>query len=111
MNIAVTDMYDLAGEPRPKFCINCKHIGRNGSGDAKRYRCLAPQNVRRETIDLVTGEKTILFNAETCYDARQAGWCSAEGSWFERAPPRIEVQAAKMPSAATDLLSQLDKMK
>lgn len=97
-----------------KFCINCKHVAKNGSGDTKRYRCLAPQNVRRETVDLVTGEKVIIFNAETCYDARQAGWCSAEGSWFEQSPPKFYEPAVKpspLSRTADDLLSQLDSMK
>lgn len=113
----MTDMYDLAGEPRPKLCVNCKHIGRNGSGDPTRYRCFAPQNIRRKGTDLVTGNSITLYCADTCYDARQAGWCGAGGSWFEEAPPKLEekvsvaIAYSRKEQATADLLSQLDKMK
>lgn len=105
-------------ETQHKLCINCKHIGRNGSGDTKRYRCFAPQNVRRKEIDLVTGDNVTLYCAETCYEARQAGWCGAGAAWFEEAPPKFNEPGNLMPGSdarrqatAADLLSQLDSMK
>lgn len=48
------------------FCINCKYIGTNASGDWEKYRCFAPEN--KGDINLVTGtqEYKIVF----CKDIR-----------------------------------------
>lgn len=104
----------------PKLCINCKHIGRNGSGDALKFKCFAPANIRCEKMDLVTGDKYKIFRHETCYLARQGydgtvDSCGADGKWFEEKPPAVpEPMPAKIQPAgkyvAADLLSQLDKM-
>lgn len=101
----------------PKFCINCKHIGRNGGGDPLKYKCFAPQNIKRQATDYVTGETVTLYNASTCYEAREGGWCSAAGTWFEEAPPKF-IEPARFTESArtknsdvTDLLSQLTSMK
>lgn len=117
----VTDIYDLAGEPRPKFCINCKHIGRNGSGDAQRYRCFAEQNVVKRFTDLVTGNSATKFIYESCYAAREQSFtvgidsCGPEGRWFEPVSPVMRIGATDLrpggvKHVAADLLSQLDKM-
>lgn len=114
---------------QPKLCINCKHIGRNGSGDALKFKCFAAGNIRCEKIDLVTGNKYNIVRHETCYLARNdyadlVDSCGTEGKWFEPAPPRIEepsridlgryagTYGGTKPTAPTaaDLLSQLDKM-
>lgn len=113
----MTDIYDLAGEPRPKLCVNCKHIGRNGSGDPLKFKCFAPANIRCEKTDLVTGATYKIFRHETCYLARQGydgtvDSCGADGKWFEEAPPKIDLPEPKPAGkyAAADLLSQLDSM-
>lgn len=110
---------------QPKLCINCKHIGRNGSGDASKFRCFAKQNELSRTVDLVTGEPLVVFKFDTCYDARgpQEGFllnggfvkaenCGRAGRWFEEAPPKFNSgPPPAMKTAASDLLSQLDAMK
>lgn len=110
---------------QPKLCINCKHIARNGSGDASKFRCFAKQNEQLKTVDLVTGESLVVFKFATCYDAREAqeGFmlngkfveaenCGATGRWFEEAPPKFNSgPPPSMKTAASDLLSQLDAMK
>lgn len=104
-------------QPQPRFCINCKHIGRNGSGDALRFKCFAEQNVVRRTTDLVTGKAVVVFVFESCYDARltREASCGAEGKWFEPAPPAVEAHTmiATKPGTRSpiDLLHQLDSMK
>ena len=112
---------------QPKLCINCKHIGRNGSGDALKFKCFATQNIRCEKIDLVTGNKYNIVRHETCYLARQdyaemADSCGPEGKWFEPAPSKIDTSPSvdlsryagtyggTRSATAADLLSQLDKL-
>ena len=109
---------------QPKLCINCKHIGRNGSGDAMNFRCFAEQNIIAREVDLVTGAAIIKRWFLTCYDARAEGVqrrenCGPEGKWFEE-KPTMEIVPTGKPGeytsrpikgqAAADLLSQLDKM-
>lgn len=110
----------MTDQTPPKLCVNCKHIGRNSSGDAQRYRCFAPQNVMEKEVDLVTGETVTHFHFNTCYDARAKGVlrrenCGPEGKWFEPAPPKFETQQQITDRAqrlsAVNLLSQLDLMK
>lgn len=103
----------------PKLCINCKHIGKNGSGDPLRYRCFAPQNIAAKRIDLVTGDSITDFRYENCYNARLSlggGNCSKDGLWFEPAPPAVPLEVswrdeAKKAHVAGDLLNLLGKMK
>lgn len=117
--MTANDMYDIAGEPRPKLCINCKHIGRNGSGDAIRYKCFAAPNIKTKRIDLVTGNSKTLFYFSTCYDARAEDVerpqnCGPEGKWFEPIPSQPAGFGCPPPNPRTgaiDLLAQLDKMK
>lgn len=106
-------------DQQPKFCVNCKHIGRNGSGDAKQFRCFHPINVLSKSVDLITGNTVTEYRHDTCYTARLnydgAYRCGPEGKWFEEAPPKIELPQGKLsygpgPSSAADLLSQLDKL-
>ena len=70
----------------PKYCINCKHIGTNGSGDADTYKCFAPQNP--STRNLVTGTKN--YTLPYCRDHREhvVGYitCGIQGSWYELKP-------------------------
>lgn len=102
---------------QPKLCINCKHIARNGSGDARLYKCFAPANIAENRLDLVTGETSKVLHFKTCYDARVDGVqrlenCGPTGRWFEEAPPKINLPEPKPAGkyAAADLLSQLNNM-
>lgn len=112
----------MTDQTSPKLCINCKHIGRNGSGNATLYKCFAAKNIKMKRTDLVTGDTETMFHFGTCYDARAEGVmrmenCGPEGKWFEPAPIRIEEPSRIVPgsirpvNAAADLLSQLDSMK
>lgn len=108
---------EYAAAIQPKLCVNCKHIGRNGSGDSLKFKCFAPANIRCEKVDLVTGQQYKIFRHETCYLARQGfdgavDSCGADGKWFEEAPPKIDLPEPK-PTAkygADALLAQLDRM-
>lgn len=120
MNTPEEDIFDKLVAIQPKLCINCKHLGRNGSGDALRYRCFAKQNFAGEHVDVVTGIKIVAQHFATCYDARAAGVqrhenCGPEGRWFEEAPPKFEyptgLPKAVSVNSASDLLSQLNSMK
>lgn len=106
-----------------KFCINCKHIAKNGSGDETRFRCFATQNIRSKSVNLVTGAAITQFWYDSCAEARMnidpdpmgnPVACGTDGAWFEEAPPKFHEPAVK-PSAiartANDLLSQLDNMR
>lgn len=77
----------MTNESSPRLCINCRWIATNGSGNAEKFRCLAPQN--KQGIDLVTGSP--LWIHENCYSARAASegpyTCSEPGGWFEDKPP------------------------
>lgn len=111
---------------QPKLCINCKHIGRNGSGDASKYKCFATFNVECRRTDLVTGETIVGYRHVSCYDARLDYGsgntsCGPEGKWFEEAPMKFEEPmrigatdlrpgGIKHVPVAADLLSQLDKL-
>lgn len=98
-----------------KFCINCKHIGKNGSGDALKYKCFAVQNIQSKRLDLVTGQLNTDFKHQNCYTCRldYADSCGPQGRWFEAAPPLpvTNVSPKLKPGLATDLLSQLDSFK
>lgn len=118
----MTDMYDLAGVPRPPFCINCKHLAKSSMAGAENWKCLAEQNIISRETDLVTGETIVKRHFLTCYDARAADVkrhenCGPEGKWFEPAPPKFEEPSRILPGSVnklnrpvTDLLDQLDKM-
>lgn len=101
-----------------KICMNCRYIGKNGSGDASRYKCFAPKNIESKRVDLVTGAAYTVFHYETCYEARLDSGvrCGPEGKWFEeaQAPPKFNEPGNLMPGSdarrqaqATDLLNQL----
>lgn len=94
-----------------KLCINCKHIGRNGSGDAKRFRCFAVSNIKGSHIDLVTGDKVIEYYIDSCYEARREPcYCGPSGKWFEEKPPAlhssIDALSSNSKLSAVDLLKQ-----
>lgn len=64
-----------------RLCINCQHIGTNGTGEAKLFRCFAPGNVLA-TPDLVTGGKR--YKSLYCYDVRESvQLCGSRGEWWE----------------------------
>ena len=70
----------------PKLCINCKHVGTNGSGEWAKYRCFAPQNAAG--INLVAGHKE--YGILYCMDARAQNIdCGALGNWYEPKPAPI----------------------
>lgn len=99
-----------------KLCINCKHIGRNGSGDATKFKCFAADNISCEKVDLVTGEIRKIVKHENCYLARidhgdAVASCGPSGKWFEPAPPKLVLNPHKSVDIATDLLSQLSNLK
>lgn len=111
-------------EPRPKFCINCKHIGRNGSNDWTRFRCFAPQNILSIKSNLVTGQSIKQVRHESCEMARfdydgVTQCCGEAAKWFEPVPPPEIISASKSPTEpkssakpnAGDLLGMLDSMK
>lgn len=113
--------------PKSKLCINCKHIGTNGSYNAELYRCFAPENKLAEP-DLVTGEDRYFWL--TCYLARgyeltgnktrfssasdSSGSCGLDGKWFEQADPRPKTviagirQITTRPVNADHLLQELE---
>lgn len=104
-----------AVEP-PRFCVDCQHVATNGSGDAKRFKCMAPQNVLKER-DLVTGAKEYIY--DSCYEARIAydvNCCGKEGKWWvekETKPPVYVDPPVRPPlpkRSADSLLSDLDKL-
>jgi len=90
----------------PKFCINCKWVGTNSSGDWTKYKCFAPQNT--SGTNLVTGAQMLLH--ELCEEQRKQGvamtsYCGAEGRWFEQAPTKIVYnEVYKPPQSAKQVL-------
>lgn len=76
---------------KARFCVNCQHIGTNGAGEAKLFRCFAPQNLLA-TPDLVTGGKQ--YKVLYCYQARTDvpymndlptdSVCGSAGLWWEQ---------------------------
>lgn len=94
---------------KARFCVNCQHIGTNGAGEAKLFRCFAPQNVDL-LPDLVTGGK--LYLAPTCYSARnEKYWCGPEGKWWEQKVAAPPLQwAGKSAASADKLLDDLENL-
>jgi hypothetical protein len=112
------DTINTSPNAETKFCINCRHIGTNASGDYTKYRCFAPQNFSH--LNLVSGLKEYVL--QSCVSARStetfAGTavCGPEGKWFEQRPPQVidhdqalaEIRATRTKlRAGTDLLKDL----
>jgi hypothetical protein len=116
-------MNNSASNTQTKLCRDCKHLAKSSVGDSQSWKCMAPENVRAVTTDLVTGEAVFHRRNINCYAARQESadrqvyTCGPEGLWFKEAPPKF-VEPVKHTGAtdlraknsAGDLLSQLDKM-
>lgn len=76
----------MADSASPNFCINCRWIATNGSRDASRFLCMAPQNKTAEP-NLVTGATQ--FTVPLCAVQREinsAQHCGQAGLWFEPKP-------------------------
>lgn len=102
-----------------KYCVDCKHIGKNHSGDPLRYKCFSPHNINLIGIDYVTGEEYKTYHHGNCYHARlpnPTNCCGPDAAWFESAPPKAPEPALPTPRSITsrdtavDLLGQLGKM-
>jgi hypothetical protein len=72
----------------PRLCINCKHVGTNTSHTSNLYKCFAPQNESK--INLVDGYN--IYQIPYCEEQRTSispKSCTADGNWFEEAPPKV----------------------
>lgn len=89
-----------------KFCINCQHIATVGSGDADRYKCMAPQNPFHR--DFVTGFK--IYTEPNCRPLRECfpdtlDKCTSAGNWYVKkvvpapAPPLWPPTTTGAPSS------------
>jgi hypothetical protein len=80
-----------------RICTSCHHVATSVQG-WERFRCLSPNNLLDETVNLVNGEVFKRWKAEFCKDNRaNANFCGPSGAWFEERRFEINTQMAEKP--------------
>ena len=106
-----------------KPCIKCAHLLGNRSyiDNYQHWKCGAPQNIKSEDINLVTGQKYKIYHEASCVDQRlydsisdahnnKLPRCHRKGDWFELyTPPNLVIQDGEAKFEAKDLDSLADK--
>jgi len=99
--------------------VECKHLlgKREVVSASESWQCLAPSNVVRVDVSLVTGVAQHALVTPNCRRAREdTSACGPDGKWFEKYEPPVWAPTSHRPrtggtASADALLAELENTK